>query len=320
MKILIIGGTQFIGPFVVKLLQQQGHEIILFNRGKTPYSFPFEVKSIIGDRTKLSTYKQQLQALQPDIVIDMIPYSEHDAQEVGNTFAGLIKRLVVVSSCDVYQAYDRLWNVITGNIITTPMKENAALRNHFYPYRKVSTKIDDWTYHYDKIHVENIIRSYPNIESTILRLPMVYGPGDYWRIDPYLKQMDAGKSIMLDEQKANWRVTRGYVEDIAYAIVLSALDQRSGNKIYNVGEKNAYSESEWIKEIGYYADWHHQLIKVPMEQLPVSLQEPTLEFKQDLILDTALIRKELHYKELTQHNMAMQRSIDWLRKKTSIYQ
>ena len=39
----------------------------------------------------------------------------------------------------------------------------------------------------DKILVENTIRSYPDINSTILRLSMVYGPGDYSRIYPYLK-------------------------------------------------------------------------------------------------------------------------------------
>lgn len=306
MKILIIGGTQFIGPYVVKLLNEKGHQIYLFNRGKTQYSFPFTVQQIIGDRAKLSTYKKELQSLQPDVVIDMISYSENDAQQLAETFHGKVNRIVLISSCDVYHAFDRLWKVITGDLIHLPLNENAPLRKNFYPNHDLPQ--------YEKILVEKTICSYSDIQYTILRLPMVYGPGDYWRIEPYLKQMDDDKPIMIDEQKANWRFTRGYVEDIAHAIVLAAVDTRQGNKIYNVGERRAYSEIEWIKQIGHYADWHNQMIKVPLIELPQSLQEPGLEFRQDFILDTELIRAELNYQEVCGHEEAMKKSIEWLRK------
>lgn len=43
MKILVIGGTRFIDPYVVKLLHAKGHEVILFHRGETAYPFPFSI-------------------------------------------------------------------------------------------------------------------------------------------------------------------------------------------------------------------------------------------------------------------------------------
>ena len=314
MKILIIGGTKFIGPYVVQALHEKGHQVILFNRGKTIHSFPFQITSIQGDRTDFSSFKDIFLSFSPDVVIDMIPYSENDAKQLANIFHGLVQRIVIISSCDVYRAYDRLWKVFTDKLIPMPLDEKSDLRENFYPYRKIMTsQLDDWSYHYEKILVENTIRSYPDINSTILRLPMVYGPGDYSRIYPYLKRMDDNRPILLDENKANWRFCRGYVEDIASAIVLSALDTRSGNKIYNVGEKNAHSEIEWIQKVGQVAGWRNEIIKVSPDKLPSHLKEPSLDWEQNLITDTHCIRDELNYRELYSSEDAMQISINWLR-------
>jgi len=121
MRILIIGGTKFIGPYVVQALHEKGHEILLFNRGITIHPFPFQVTYIQGDRTNLSSFKNKFISFHPDVVIDMIPYSENDAQQLANTFHGLVQRIVIISSCDVYRAYDRLRNVFTDKLIPTPL-------------------------------------------------------------------------------------------------------------------------------------------------------------------------------------------------------
>lgn len=314
MRILIIGGTKFIGPYVVQSLHEKGHEVILFNRGKTIHSFPFQVNSIQGDRIDLLSFKDQFLAFSPDVVIDMIPYSEDDAKLVANTFRGHVQRIVVISSCDVYRAYDRLWKVYTDKLIPTPLDETSDLRENLFPYRKImGSKPDDWSYHYEKILVESTIRSYPDINSTILRLPFVYGQGDYSRIYPYLKRMDDNRPILLDKDKSVWRISRGYVEDVAHAIVLSALDTQSGNRIYNVGEIDAYSELEWIQQIGQIAGWNNEIINFPHDKLPPHLKEPSLAWEQDLTINTHRIRDELNYRELYSHQDSMRISIDWLR-------
>ncbi len=64
----------------------------------------------------------------------------------------------------------------------------------------------------------------PDIEGTVLRLPFVYGPGDYQhRIFEYLKRMDDKRpAILLDQKRARWRWTWGYVKDVAAAIACAA--------------------------------------------------------------------------------------------------
>ena len=313
MRILIIGGTKFIGPYVVKARYEKGHEVMLFNRGKTIYRFPFQVNSIQGDRADLLSFKDKFLTFLPDIVIDMIPYSKNDAEQIANTFRGIATRVVIVSSCDVYRAYDRLCRIFTDKLIPTPLHEESDLRDNFYPYRKImGSNPNDWSYHYEKILVENTILSYPDINSTILRLPFVYGAGDYSRIYPYLKRMEQDRPILLDENKANWRITRGYDENIAHAILLSALDTRSGNRIYNVGEMNAYSELEWIQEIGKFVGWNNKIIKLPQDKLPSHLKKPSLDWKQDLTINSHRVREELNYCELYSHEDSMRLSIDWL--------
>jgi len=195
-----------------------------------------------------------------------------------------------------------------------PLDEKCDLRTNLYPYRKImDSKPDDWSYHYEKILVESTIRSYPDINSTILRLPMVYGPGDYSRIYPYLKRMDDNRPILLDENKANWRFCRGYVEDVANAIVLAALDTRLGNRIYNVGEKDAYSEMEWIQKIANVSGWKNKIVLLPNDKLPSHLKELSIAWEQDLTIDTHCIRTEVNYKELYSSEDSIKKSIDWLR-------
>ena len=66
-KILILGGTGFIGPFQVRYALERGHEVTLFNRGRTNRDMFPEVETLIGDRNG------QLDALKGrnwDVVID----------------------------------------------------------------------------------------------------------------------------------------------------------------------------------------------------------------------------------------------------------
>jgi nucleoside-diphosphate-sugar epimerase len=59
MRILMMGGTRFIGVYLTKMLVEQGHEVVLFNRGNKPA--PVEgLKQIHGDRTDASQLKEKL--------------------------------------------------------------------------------------------------------------------------------------------------------------------------------------------------------------------------------------------------------------------
>ena len=68
MRILMMGGTRFIGVYLTKILLEQGHEVVLFNRGNHPA--PKGVSQIQGDRKDASQLKEQLSGESFDAVFD----------------------------------------------------------------------------------------------------------------------------------------------------------------------------------------------------------------------------------------------------------
>ncbi len=313
MRILLIGGTRFTGPQVVRRLIDMGHQIALFHRGKTEADLPKGVKHILGDRRNLLDFADQLKRFAPQVVLDMIPATQQDARSVIRTFKGIAQRIVAISSQDVYLAYGRLIGSEPGPPELVPLTEDSPLRRKLYPYRD-RVKPGHRQYDYEKILVEQVFMGEPELPGTILRFPMMYGPGDsQHRLFQYLKRMDDNRpAILLEQGMADWRWTKGYVENIAAAIALAVTDQRAAGRVYNLGEPETPSEAEWVRAIGAAAGWNGEVVIVPKERMPDHLLLK-INTDQHLVVDTARIRAELGYREPIARWEALRRTIDWER-------
>ncbi len=318
MRILVIGGTNFMGPLVVRTLHTQGHNITVFHRGQTPTELPDSVQEILGDRRPLTNVASILQKTEPELVLDMIPSSEQDAQEVMRTFSGIARRVVSISSQDVYRAFGRVNRKESGPIDPQRITEDSPLRENLYPYRAEPPRDADdpqkWQDDYDKILVERVVMGDPNLPGTILRLPMVYGPGDYQhRMFAFLKRMDDQRpAILLDEAEAQWKWTHGYVENVAAAIALAVTDKRAAGHIYNVGEPFTFTMAQWISKIGEAAGWQGKIVTIPQGRLPKPLRWD-INAEQHIVVDTSRIRQELGYKERIDIDETIQRTVNWER-------
>jgi len=110
MRILIMGGTRFIGVYLTKILVEQGHEVVLFNRGNKPA--PVEgVKQIHGDRTDASQLKEKLSQEQFDAVFDNNGRELGDTQPLAEIFKDRVQHFVYMSSAGVYLKSDQLPHV-----------------------------------------------------------------------------------------------------------------------------------------------------------------------------------------------------------------
>ena len=114
MRILVIGGTQFIGPVVVGNLLAAGHEVTVFHRGETEAATLPMVPHLHGDRHRLADYASEFARIAPEVVLDMVAYIERDALAVMETFTGIARRVVALSSLDVYRAFGRLHGIEPG--------------------------------------------------------------------------------------------------------------------------------------------------------------------------------------------------------------
>jgi nucleoside-diphosphate-sugar epimerase len=319
MRILVIGGTRFMGPYIVNNLCAAGHEVSVFHRGQTRTELPEGVKEILGDHDRLPEYASALQKLvKPEVVLDMTISSERHARDLMETFTGVARRVVAVSSMDVYRAFGRVNGYEDGEVDPAPITEDSPLREKLYPHRGETLRAEDdpdrWIDDYDKIPAERVIMNHPKLPGTILRLPAVYGPHDFQhRMFSSLKPMlDGRESILLEEGEANWRWTHGYVENVADAIALAVTDERASGRLYNVGEPFALSIAERVEQIAQAADWHGRVVILPAERVPEKLRWG-INAAQDIVVDTSRIRRELGYSERIELAEAFRRTIAWER-------
>ncbi|HKP93843.1 MAG TPA: NAD-dependent epimerase/dehydratase family protein [Chthoniobacterales bacterium] len=313
MKVLILGGTGFIGRHLTAGLLKDKHEVAVFHRGKQDVRFRRAVLHIHGNRGQLEEYRRAFRAFSPDVVVDLIAFNGAEARSTVEVFSGQAERLVCASSMDVYQAYGSFRRLEISDPPTRPLSEDAPLRTALFPYRHLAKKENDLFFRYEKIAVEQAVMSDARLPATIVRLPQVYGPFDQQhRLRAYLKHMDAGKDIVMSDAKARWRWTRGYVEDIAAGLALAATNRKASGRIYNIGEREAESEKDWVERIGKAARWTGRLRVVPENALPARLREP-YDWNYDLAGDTTRIRRELGYREEVARAEAMRRSVRWER-------
>ena len=316
MQILLIGGTGFIGRFVAEQLQQSGHQVTVFHRGKT--ALAENTEEILGDRNFLQNHQPEFRQQKFEVVIDLVLSSARQALQLMDTFRGITNRVVALSSMDVYRAVG-IFNGFESGLQELPLTENSDLRTTRNVYsaetlkklRTMYTWIDD---EYDKIPVEQAVLGDPKLPGTILRLPMIYGPGDpLHRFHQILHRIDDGrKKIPFADDVAVLRTPRGYVEDVAAAIVLAAVSPQAAGRTYNVCEEEPFSELEWARKIAAATHWNGEFVVLPHDQAPKHLHWPG-NTAQHLVATSARIRKELGYHELLPREEAISRTIAWER-------
>lgn len=316
MRILLIGGTGFIGPWVTAELLRNGHTVALLHRGNAKTRLAPGVERILGDRNRMADSRASIARFAPDVVVDLILSSGRQAEESMIALRGIARRLVAISSMDVYRAFAIVQGLDSGPLEPLPITEDSALRA-VPPYppevlrglKQTFGWLDD---EYDKIPVERAMLGDPTLPGTVLRLPMVYGPGDrLHRFYPITKRIaDGRKAIIFPEHVAAWRAPRGYVEDVGVAIALAATSEKAAGRVYNLCEEPCYSELEWAKQVAAEAGWQGRFVIVPTERAPKHLVVPG-NLAQHGVTSSQRIRTELGYRETVGTGEGIRRTLAW---------
>lgn len=177
MKILIIGGTRFIGRATALKLFQDGHEVAVLNRGQSAPDLSNGISFIKGDRDKLEDAREAILDFAPEVVLHNIVIQKDHITELQKIVSGLAKRIVLTSSIDVYKSYGILTGIEPGPVTTVIQGEDAPLRDELFPYRKDVPDSNHPLYNYDKIPAERAVLEHPELEGVVLRLPMVLARG-----------------------------------------------------------------------------------------------------------------------------------------------
>jgi 2'-hydroxyisoflavone reductase len=105
LRILILGGTGFTGPYQVRYALARGHAVTLFNRGKQPQKWPGPVEELVGDRNTGDL--KALEGREWDVCIDnptTLPFWVRDA---GHALHNKVKQYIFISTISVYADSDK---------------------------------------------------------------------------------------------------------------------------------------------------------------------------------------------------------------------
>lgn len=308
MRVLVLGGTRFIGPPAVAELVDVGHDVAVYHRGQSHATLPLGVKEYLGDRNDVGRLSAAIREHSAQCILDVCSFEEAHQRNLELACAGLDVKTVLISSCDVYRNFGGLLGLEAGEPDPAPLKEDSPLRTSLYPYKDSPPRPDRDLTKYDKIPIEKRVLSSGGV---VARLPMVYGPGDrQHRTYEYVSRMAAGRPhIVLASTMAKWRTCRAHVSNVAHAIRL-ILEKGSPGRVYNVAEEPVLTELQWVERIAEAMNWKGKIVVVDDAQLPQELR-PDSDMRWEICVDTLRLRQEIGYKDVVPLGDAVLETVKW---------
>ncbi len=218
MKILVMGGTRFVGKPLVASLLAQGHELTLFTRGRQ--AAPDAVVHLKGDRTNPDDLLQ-LKGQHFDVIIDSSGRSLGDTQSVVAVTGAPSHRLLYVSSAGVYAGSD-VW----------PLDEQA--------------EVDPASRHAGKAETEAwLLRE--GIPFTSFRPTYIVGPGNYNPVERWFFDRVCHDLPVPMPGDGTTITQLGHVDDLADAMLRSLAVDAAANRIYNCSSRKGITFSGVVK-------------------------------------------------------------------------
>jgi len=302
MKILIIGGTGQISTPITRMLLARGHQVTLFNRGKSEIESFTGVRRIHGDRRDYPAFEEKMsQAGDFDCVIDMVAFVPDDIRSVVRTFKNNTRQYIFCSTAAAYQRPASRY----------PIKEVE-------PLRAISQ------YGQDKAHCEGLLMAAHqrgDFAVTILRPAATYGPGGDlpytlgWG-NRFLDRIRKGRPLVLPGDGSALRVYC-HVDDVARAFVNAVGNRKAYGQAYHM------TGEEWLTWRRYFEliaqsmeSQTPRLVGVPSDLLariaPRYGQTCLENFQYNNIFDNSKASRDLDFRYTIPFLAGIRETIRWL--------
>ena len=219
MKILIIGGTRFVGRALVETAVSKGHTVTLFNRGKSNPDLFADVETIVGDR---DGGLDGLRGRSWDVVIDTCGYLPRLVRDSAELLKDAVEQYIFISTISVY-----------ADFASRGMDESAPLATMA---DETVEEITGETYGALKVLCEKAVDEVINGRVLHIRPGFIVGPHDMTdRFSYYPHRIAQGGSVLLPESP-DWPMQVIDTRDLAEWTILAAEQQLTG--IYNITGPN----------------------------------------------------------------------------------
>lgn len=253
MKVLVIGGTLFIGRRLVAELLKAGHSVAIVHR-RSKHNFSKRVENLVADRNDAAAVRKAVGERRFDVVFDNVydwdrgttaAQVEATAHAMGNH----IQRYIFLSSVAAY-----------GDGLNHYESDPLAPDNHSEPYVRNKAMTERALL---RLHRKS---GFPVVT---FRPPFVYGPENpFYREAFFWDRMRAGRQIIVPGDGTRL-MQFIHVKDLVQALLRAMEVDEAVGEAFNVANPKPLTQVEAVREMARSAGKKPELIRVPRERIAV---------------------------------------------------
>jgi len=250
MKVLVIGGTLFIGRALVEELVKNGHEVAVLHR-KPKHDLGRRVENIVADRNNPDSLREALMGRRFEVVYDNV----YDWDR--GTTAEQVEATVRICSSHRLSRYIFLSSVAAyGDGLNHKESDPLAPESNVNPYVR------------DKAATERMLfrmHSHSGLPVVTFRPPFVYGPNNpFYREQFFWDRLRAGRAIVIpgDGHRLMQFV---YVDDLVNAMVRAMTEPRAEGEAFNIGDTKPLTQVEFVERLAKTANAEPVLARTPRD-------------------------------------------------------
>ena len=286
MRVLVVGGTEFISLHLVRALLRDRHEVVVLNRGRHPGRVPAGVKTIVADRKDHAALGRVLAGERFDGLVD-ITYAPTTGDDVRALLAALDGRAGHAIFVSTGRVHD--------HALPIPYHEDTPRNLYWGEYAK------------NKIEGEDAYLG-SGLPASVVRPTHVFGPLNTRNNETFFfDRLVRGRPVLVPGP-GGWLRQFGHVEDLADAMAAMLGDRRAFGRAYNV------SGEESITQVGFV-----ELIAEVIERPASLVHVAKAPFGQNLVYDchavytTTRIRAELGLRPRYTLTSGLAQTFEWYR-------
>jgi len=300
MKILIIGGTRFLGKHLTEALLKSNQEVSVLNRGtrRNLCAHYEDVEWLLCDRHDEEKFRTLLKDRTFDVVIDTCAYIPEEVEMVVETLRDRIGKYIFCSSMAVAQnkTYDERLLLPIRNRRLFPLTSNN-------PYAHNKSLIEEYL-------VEQFDKTgFPFIS---LRPAEINGLGEM-REWYYIERIRNGRQKILVPGHGQNLVQPGHIEDIIQGFLLAIVKNNAIGECYNISGEEIISLNDYIKVIAETLGQKVRIVNIPHDIFKELVNTRYIFpycYKHSFVIDISKIKNELGYQPEVGIREGIRKTID----------
>jgi len=252
MRVLVIGGTLFIGRPLVEELIKAGHDVAVLHR-KPKHDLGRRVENLMADRNDAESLSSALAGRRFDVVYDNV----YDWER--GTTAAQVEATVRLCSGDWLSRYIFMSSVAAyGDGLNHKESDPLAPDYHANPYVRHKAGTERLLF---RMHTQS------DLPVVTFRPPFIYGPGNpYYREQFFWDRLRAGRPVIIPGD-GHRLMQFAYVHDLVQSMVRALEEPRAVGEAFNIGDPKAVTQAELVDRLARVAGVEPSLARVPRDMI-----------------------------------------------------